>query len=85
MSRSVYGEPREPHDQQAILDGILTFVDNFRLTHAYGPSYREIGDGVGLRSKSDVHRYMHLLRRRYLIEWDDGIARSVRVTPLAQA
>lgn len=83
MNHSVYGRVHERHDEQAVMDGILTFVETFRAGHAYGPSYQEIAESVGIRSKSDVHRYVHRLRRRGLIDWDDGIARTIRVTEAA--
>jgi len=76
----IYGKSHEPHDQQAVMDGIVTFIEAFRGSHAYGPSYQEIGASVGLRSKSDVHRYVHMLRGRGLVQWDEGVHRTIRLT-----
>lgn len=37
---------------------VLTFIKEYACTHGYLPTYREIGEGVGLKSTSSVNYYM---------------------------
>lgn len=55
---------------------ILAFVGAYLSTHGRPPSYREIGEGVGLSSSSTVHRHI----KRLLIE-----GRLKRYTPRQRA
>lgn len=44
----------------------------------YGPSVRELTVELG-RSSNDVYQKLVRLRRDGLVEWDDNVARSIRV------
>ena len=47
---------REDRQQQ-----ICTFIAEYYDSKGYSPSYREIANGVGLRSTSTVHYYVKML------------------------
>lgn len=69
---------------------ILRFIRDFRAARAFGPTTREIADGVGLASNSTAALHLGMLRRKGLVTWatfDDGtmVARSVRLTPAGRA
>tara|TARA_R110000868_G_scaffold119157_1_gene315702 strand:+ start:348 stop:578 length:231 start_codon:yes stop_codon:yes gene_type:complete len=41
---------------------ILDFIKAYVKIHGIPPSYEVIANGVGLRSKSNIHRIVHRLR-----------------------
>lgn len=45
---------------------MVNFIRNYHDEHGYMPSYKEIGDGIGLKSKSSVFTHMQKL-------FDDGV------------
>lgn len=46
---------------------LLSFIRNYMDTHPHAPSFEEMKVGVGLKSKSGVHRLIHaLVERRYI-------------------
>jgi SOS-response transcriptional repressor LexA len=59
---------------------MLEFITNFTESHGYSPSFREIMVGCGLQSTSSVAHHLSVLRDLGKIEYQDNIARSVRVT-----
>ncbi len=58
----------------------LDFIRAFIAERGYSPSYQEIADGIGLRSKNATHRLIHELRERGLIELLPNRSRSIRPT-----
>ena len=54
-------------------------IVNFIKTNEYSPSYEELKQLCGLRSKSNVHRCVHLLVRRHWIGKQNGANRSLFV------
>lgn len=58
---------------------VLAFVDEFQTERGYSPAYREIAEGVGLASKSGVHRIVHDLVARGAVQLMPGHGRSVAV------
>ena len=58
---------------------IVAFIASYWEKHGYAPSYREIGDGVGLASREGASRWVHLLRDEGVVTFVDGLARTVRV------
>lgn len=61
----------------------LTFIRSFIADHGHSPSYVEMCDGFGLRSKSGVHRLVYALRDQGHISLADGRARSIAVTSVS--
>ena len=56
---------------------ILGFIQDYIRTEGIAPSVREICDGVGVRSTSTVHRYLHRLQEAGKIRMLDGKNRSI--------
>ncbi len=61
-------------------DEILEFIKEFIHEENMAPSVREICDGVGIRSTSTVHRYLHKLEQDGRIHMADGKNRAIVVT-----
>lgn len=59
---------------------ILAFIKAYIAQHGYPPSYSEIGDGVGLYSKSSVHSHIQKLIQLGELETDHpGSPRAIRL------
>lgn len=60
---------------------ILEFIISYIQLHGYPPTVREIGDGVGLKSKSSAHAHLLRMLNDGMIETDEGTgsARAIRV------
>lgn len=60
---------------------ILKFIINYITTYGYSPSYKEIGEAVGLSSTSTIHSHLNKMLETGMIETDVGIgvARAIRV------
>lgn len=58
---------------------ILQFVREFSCVHGFGPTIREIAEGVGLRSTSTVADYLDRMTRDGLITSIPSTPRSIRV------
>lgn len=60
---------------------ILNFVKAYFQKHGYAPSFREIGEGVGLRSAATVHWYLNHMLAEGILETDapEGTPRAIRV------
>ena len=60
---------------------ILEFIISYIQLHGYPPTVKEIGDGVGLKSKSSVHAHLLRMLNDGMIETDAGTGspRAIRV------
>lgn len=58
---------------------LLNWVDTFIKEHGYGPSYREIMNGLGYKSVSTVAIHINGLLSRGYIRKRDNSARSLEV------
>lgn len=74
---------------------LLDFVDAYICNHGFSPSYEEMAEHLGLRSKSSVHRLASaLIERGYLRRESGGgaprhrdlvvVSRPVTDNPLAR-
>ena len=54
-------------------------IVNFIKANKYSPSYEELKQLCGLRSKSNVHRIIHLLVKRHWLGKQNGANRSLFV------
>lgn len=61
-------------------DEILEFIKDYIASENMAPSVREICDGVGIRSTSTVHRYLHRLETEGRIRMATGKNRAIVVT-----
>ena len=57
---------------------ILDFIREFCASHGFGPTFREIGRGVGLQSTSTVAGYLNRMTRDGLITSIPGTPRSIQ-------
>ena len=63
---------------------LLSFIDAFISQHGYGPSYREIMNGLGYKSVSTVATHVdNLIKKGHLIKRDYS-ARSLEVVESAK-
>ena len=61
-----------------VRDAILKFIREYHANHGRPPSYREIGNSVGLGTGT-THYYLHRLEAEGKIEITRDIARGIRV------
>lgn len=59
---------------------ILDFIKDFIASENMAPSVREICEGVGIRSTSTVHRYLHRLEEEGRIRLSMGKNRAIVIT-----
>lgn len=57
----------------------MAFIASFWRENGYSPSYGEIADAIGMKSKSGVHRLIHSLCEQKRIKMRPGKHRSVIV------
>jgi hypothetical protein len=62
---------------------IVEFVNAFTAEHGYCPSYREIGEGVGLRSPASVHSQVEKLKSRGVLDRVPNRSRTTLVAGVA--
>ena len=55
----------------------LVMMTIVRWPYAYPPSVREIADEIGL-GVSATHAHLEALRRDGMIDWEPGLARTIR-------
>ena len=58
---------------------VLDFIQTFIKMKGFAPSYNEIAQGLGMRSKSNIHRLVHVLRERGLLQVKPHMIRSLKV------
>ena len=58
---------------------VLDIIKKYLKTNKHAPSYEELKQLCGLRSKSGVHRYLHCLRERGYITFKDHMKRGIMV------
>jgi repressor LexA len=58
---------------------VLDFIQTFIKMRGFPPSYAEIAQGLGMRSKSNIHRHVHTLREKGLIQVKPHMVRSLKV------
>ena len=61
--------------QKQVLDFILKFWEE----HGYSPSYEDIGKGLSIASKSNVHRLVYSLVNRGFLKNQPNKSRSLLV------
>jgi repressor LexA len=57
----------------------LEFIKAYMEIKGYAPSYRNIAEGLSIKSKSNVHRLVHALRKQGLLDLDPHRIRSLKV------
>lgn len=62
-------------------DAIVEFVSDFWTDNGYGPTIREVAQGVGLLAASSARYELVQLRDAGRLTWVDGRPRTLRVVP----
>lgn len=58
---------------------VYDFIQMFLKLKGFAPSYSEIAQGLGLTSKSNIHRHVHTLREKGLLQIKPHMVRSMKV------
>lgn len=58
-------------------DEIYAFITAYIAQNGYSPTFREIGDAVGIRSTSTISKYIHLLVEDGRISIDESKPRTI--------
>ncbi len=61
-------------------EAVLNFIQEYITQNQIAPSVREICTGLGIRSTSTVHRYLHRLQEEGKLQMPSGKKRAVFVT-----
>lgn len=64
-------------------DEVLRFIESYWEKNGYAPSYRDICTALGFKSPATVGYYLRKMREQGLVEYEDRIPRTLRVTPWA--
>ena len=62
---------------------ILRFIDSYWNEKGYAPSVRDICAAIGFKSPATAAHHLRRMREQGLVEYEDRIPRTVRVTPWA--
>jgi repressor LexA len=57
---------------------VLEFIRQYIAVHGFPPSYEDVAKGLSLKSRSNVHRMVHRLRKEGRLELKQRKFRSVR-------
>jgi repressor LexA len=57
----------------------LEFIKTYMTVKGYAPSYRNIAQGLQIKSKSNVHRLIHALKEQGLIHMQPHKIRSIQI------
>lgn len=66
--------------QQKLYDWLAAFIQD----SGYAPSIRQMMQAMGLRSPAPVQSRLQQLKQKGYIEWDEGKARTLRLSPPAR-
>ena len=58
---------------------MMDIIKKYIKTNGFSPSYEELKQLCGLRSKSGVHRYLHCLKERGYINFKYNMKRGIEV------
>jgi len=56
---------------------VYEFIKQFMRLRGFTPSYAEIAQGLGMTSKSNIHRHVHALKERGLLKVHPHRCRSL--------
>ena len=65
--------------EQKLID-ILSFLEKYISSNGFSPSYREISEGVNLKSTNSVKEYLDILEQRNLIKRQPTKNRTIEIT-----
>ena len=76
---------RQTSEQWAMREHVLAYITEFCSCNGYSPTYREIGEAVGVKSASTVSRYVHWLMDEGLLTHGDAKPRTLTTATSADA
>jgi repressor LexA len=59
---------------------ILNFLKGFAKDYDYSPSYREIGEALGISSPATIHQHIQTLKSKGFLNLDPSAPRSLQLT-----
>lgn len=59
---------------------VYEFIAEYIAACGYGPTIREIGEGLAIGSPNGVACHLTPLQRKGWIDWQPGLARSIAIT-----
>lgn len=74
---------RRPHGTTDAQRRLLAAIRERWASRGYAPSYRELADDLGV-GINDVRQKLVRLRRDGLVEFEDGVCRTVRVVEVRE-
>ena len=75
------GQKRNTSDKRC--DEVYTFIMEYITRNGYSPTFREVGDALGLRSSSTISRYIHRLIDEGRITIDESKPRTLSAAACA--
>ena len=60
---------------------VIDYISSFQELHGYSPSYEEIAEGLGYRSKGTVHKHLKNLLEKGMITKEWNKSRSIDIVP----
>ena len=76
---------RQTSAQWAMRERVLAYITEYCGRRGYSPTYREIGEAVGLKSAATVSRYVHWLMDEGLLTHGDAKPRTLTTASPADA
>ena len=58
---------------------VLEAVTNYISTNGYPPSFRDLGESLGLKSPSTISDLLDKLRKKGYVSWEEGRPRTLHV------
>lgn len=58
---------------------VFEFIKEYINEHNYSPTYREIGEAIGVSSLSTVHKHIHCLKAEGKITLDENTQQSIKI------
>lgn len=58
---------------------MLEFIKQYIIVHGFPPSFDDVAKGLGLKSRSNVHRIVHRLKREGKISLKAKKFRSIQI------
>lgn len=66
-------------DLTAKQNNIIEAIKDITLAKGYPPTFRELGEEVGLKSSSTVMGYLVRLKAKGVVDWEEGKTRTLRI------
>jgi SOS-response transcriptional repressor LexA len=58
---------------------VLKAIDNYIQENHYAPAYRELGKIIGVRSSSTISDFLHKLKDKGYVDWEEGQPRTLHI------